>query len=374
MTSTRKFLFILNNYDINDISVSGLGLRYLEICHALSNFFECTIFVKKSNYPFTDTRYVVKIVNDNNVNIYSLINDTDYVFFSDMPDMDIMNYCKKHLKTIISENMVPIEHMEYPEIKYSESKDLKYNNLLNAFFNQISLSDIFIARSSIEFQIMISILIMLKKITIDDYLNNNYRNKIFYIPIGFSKASLQYSIINTNSECFRICWNGGIWDYLDVDWINNINIKNNVRIQFMYANENNIVFKGMKMLHNLKKNSNNIDLLNISFSKRDEYLSGIDVFICIGKPIPENFTCHRLRIRDVLVYKKPIIIDSYGATAQIIESLKIGIVVKNYSEIEEAIEQLMDNEIYSYYVKNIEKCRDDFMFENTLLDIKDYLL
>lgn len=283
-----SLLVVIPNYVISDVEVSGLAIRYLEICHALSNTVHCTIVAKVSPYQYTEKRYNVNVIDYSKCMIENLIDMNDYVMFSDLANVELIKYCKKKRKKIICENQVPIEHMYYNEIRNSNNRNKVYHNIIEDYKNQIKYSDYFIVRSVVEYRQLISNLFLLEKIKINNYFENDMP-PIFYIPIGYSVASVRL-FNQTYRNKFVLAWNGGIWDFLDVSWLSSIALPKNVEIQFMYGNKRN---------NEIISSDNQVKILNIEYNYRDEYMKSVDAFICIGKMLPENALCHRLRLRDV---------------------------------------------------------------------------
>lgn len=356
-----SLLVIIPNYTINDVEISGLALRYLEICNSLSKKIKCTIVAKVLPYNFSDKRYKVNVVDLNSCFIEKIIDVYDYIMFSDLANIELIKYSKKNGKKVICENQVPIEHMYYDEIRNSSNREDLYHNIICDFKEQIKYSDYFIARSTVEYCQLLSTLFLLEKIKIDDYFKKNIPI-IYYIPIGYSLDSVQPHKIKINRNKFVLSWNGGVWDFLNVSWLNNISLPENVEIQFMYGTNKK-----------LRKNAEKIKFLKIDYYLRDEYMKGIDAFICIGKMLPENLTCHRLRLRDVLLYKKPIIVDGFGATAEFVDKYKIGYVVYNENDILDAINKLKDVNNYKTIVNNIVKCSELFIYENNIIEFERLL-
>ncbi len=97
-------------------------------------------------------------------------------------------------------------------------------------------------------------------------------------------------------------------------------------------------------------------------------------FICIGRDYIENYTCHRLRLRDVFLYNKPIIVDGYGATANIVKYYNIGVVVNGQDELLEAMIKLKhDKSYYNSLVQKIKDVREKFIIENNIQNLLDFI-
>ncbi|MBD7913053.1 hypothetical protein [Clostridium cibarium] len=363
--------------------MGGIGVRIWEISQVLSKYFKVSIITQqKSNFKWPNITF--KIFDEKNWK--SQVKESDVIFCVDIPDTRILLYAHELKKLIVTENAIPIEHLEYDSIKNSINKDKHYYDLIMRFKLQILVTDHFITRSKVEEQTLITAMAMMGRINYINYLENeNLRNLISYVPIGFNKLS---DVHQENSpfidETIEYVWNGGIWDYLDANMaLTAIEMcrsqKVDLKMKFMYhppTNQNIQEYKLILRNINEKKLNSNVKFINenLQHYERDKYLKSSRAIVCLGKDTIENYTCVRLRVRDVFLYKKPIVIDNFGATASFVKTHQIGLVVSNEKELAEALVSLKrDDCLYKQLVNNIEAIRNDYCIENNILGLVDFL-
>jgi hypothetical protein len=88
--------------------------------------------------------------------------------------------------------------------------------------------------------------------------------------------------------------------------------------------------------------------------------------VCLAKPGIENATCVRLRLRDTLLYRLPLVVDRFGATATEVQALGIGLVVDpaNSLEVAQALEAVAgDARLRSELVGRIEEIRARYLLD-----------
>jgi hypothetical protein len=100
-----------------------------------------------------------------------------------------------------------------------------------------------------------------------------------------------------------------------------------------------------------------------SFSRQARCRSRADAIeaavalIALGRPGIENETCVRLRIRDTLLYRRPVIVDPYGTTADYVRRTGIGLVARSLEKddvSEAARTMLFDDRVRRRCVEAIE--------------------
>ena len=372
----KHILFMLNNYRLSE-DMSGIGLRMLEIAQVLSGHCNITIY---SNIPSDIRLDNINLVScaDNKLEHY--INICDAVVSTDIPDMEMLLYAYKLDKQIVIENSIPIEHLFYSEMTSSMNIDEKYNQLIMQFYFQLIVADIFIARSFPEEQTLIACLALVGRLNTYTYTNEGqFSDLISKIPIGFNNFSEThrsehcYNTTKDEYEC-DLLWSGGIWDYLNpnmiIDALNILPITERPKIHFLYKPPSDQYINAYEELKNRieKDNISNIAFIdNIIHSKRDIHIEKAKALICVGKNTLENKTCHRLRLRDCFLYKKPIIVDRYGATGLFVQANNIGLTVNNANDLTDAIKILMhDNNKYAELVSSIESIREQYLIENNI--------
>lgn len=360
--------------------MSGIGLRLWEISQLLSKHFKITIYVTEMSdlsHPNID----FEIFHEGSWR--NAIDQSDTIITSDIPDTRIILYAHQKRKQIIVENSVPIEHIDYDNIKNSSNSSLEYQKQLDYYKLQILLADHFIARSSPERIGLISSLALLGRLNYKTYINRDLSNMISYIPIGFNSYSETHAENARYAKVeYDFLWNGGVWGLYDLQSIAKamqiLNLEGvKTDLKFLYnppADQNKVINEFNNELSKHKINSIEFINENIKHYDRDIYLKKAKGLLCVGRKSIENFTCHRLRLRDVFLYKKPIIIDEFGATSELVQQLGIGFTIKNESELSKAMKELINNKnLYSKLVENIESAREQFLMDSYINNLVEFI-
>ncbi|UOE58276.1 hypothetical protein HPB58_13005 [Priestia filamentosa] len=377
-----RVLFLATNYSIGS-NMSGIGLRIWELSQVLSAHFEVTI-LSNNFIDITHPGITCRLFDENTWK--GEINKADTIICYDLPDPRLLLYANSINKQIITENAIPLEHLDYHSIKNSNNPNDYYRNILTNFKLQLLLSDFFITRARIEETTLISALALLDRVNYSTYTKNNQLSSmITYIPIGFNLFSDKHKEqCHTYSKSADFIWNGGIWDYYQTnilpETIHNLKLEGEESsLLFMYSPpDNQIIDEFSTMLSNIKKYNIEDKIYfpphPIKHFERDSVLKKTHALICIGRDTIENYTCHRLRLRDVFLYEKPIIIDDFGATAELVRKLNIGITINNKEELLKAMIKLKrDSEFYNSLVDNIRKVREHFIINHHTLKLVNYI-
>lgn len=378
----KKVLIITSIYNI-DSSLSGIGLRLWELAQSLSDYFNICILAKDDS-DFYHQNIIIKKFS--NCNWRYEINESDVIITSAMPDTKVLLYAHNINKPIISENAIPIEHLDYHNVLFSQNPDQLYQDILVGFKLQVLISDYFVARSNVERQTLIATLGMMGRINYSTYSRFLQLDKLMtYIPIGFNKYSEQHMLdTEYNDNPVDFVWNGGLWNFYNPCEIPKAlqllgHAANGVMVLFMYIPPAEQIVEEYQKLFNCIDDLNLKDQIkfaeiNISHYQRDSLMKRAKALICIGRESIENLTCIRLRLRDVFLYNKPIIVDDFGATAQFVKENNIGICVKNTLELANAIIKIKyDTKYYNRLVENIKRIRADYKFENNMEDLINYI-
>ncbi len=373
-----KFYFFLHNYVIGE-NMSGPGLRTFELAQVLANYFNVSIICKDFH-----------IASEANIRFYKYNNDwkniilsADVVCFNDMPDLEAMLFCHKSDKFIISENAVPLEHLEYDTVSLSNMRDQIYKKIIENFVLQVQISDYFIVRSDIRYSTMISVLATQGRISCANYMNDKkLLSLITLVPIGYNRYSeIKVKRIQSCEMNIDLIWNGGLWNYMDIEFLLSAldycrTQGSNPNLLFMYRGDLSHPMNNLLLIEEYIRNHADTNVRfsdsDIPHTDRGKYIKSSKALLCLGKNGIENKTCVRLRVRDSFLYEKPLIIDSYGATADFVRKYEIGYVVTNFESFYEAIEDIRICGIrYRKICDNIKKYRESFLIENNIDQLID---
>ncbi|PFD09613.1 MULTISPECIES: hypothetical protein [Bacillus cereus group] len=377
-----NILIDASTYSIGN-SMGGIGVRLWELAQVLSkNYFITFLVNKESDFEHPNIKF--EIYQESNWK--ELIDHCDAIITTDLPDTRFLIYAHEKNKLIISENQVPIEHLEYYKVRMAMDPNLCYNDIVSRYKLQILVTDHFITRSSVERATIIASLVLLGRIDYDEYNNSkNLSTILSHIPIGFNSFSdeIKNNTIGID-KTIDFIWNGGIWDFYEPcivpEAIRKLKDRNiDVNMKFMYFPSNEQLFKEAMNLHNKTKELQVEDQIKfvqeyIPHLQRDKLLNASRAIIVYAKDSIENYTCHRLRLRDAFLYNLPVITDKYGATGDLVEQLNIGITVRNEIELARAMERIKyDEDFYQQLVLNLQKVREQFKVENHVHSLVNFL-
>lgn len=376
----KKILIVTSNYCIGS-NIDGIGLRLWELAQVLAKHFNVIVLSNKIS-DFSYSGITFKTFDENWKTEVSL---ADTVLFCDMPDTRIMLYAYEKGKQIICENSIPIEHLDYTNISSSDNPNKSYQEILTRFKLQVLISDYFIVRSKVERVSMITALQMMGRLNYYNYSKEKQLSDLItYIPIGFNKESDEYlKKVKPIQDKIDYVWSGGIWNFYStspiVKAIKKLSKENiDIKMLFMYKPPQNQYIEEYENLQinieklNLKDSITFLD--GIFHYERDSYLIKSKAIVCLGRDTIENYTCNRLRLRDVFLYNKPIIVDSYGASANLVSQYNIGMTVSNIGELVHALKKLKyDKDYYQMCVENIKKVRDKFIIDNNAFCLIKYI-
>lgn len=371
----KKVTFVASGYEVSN-AMAGVGLRIWELAQVLASEFAITILTPtRSDLEFPGITFVTR----DNGGWLQAIEQSDAVVFYDMPDTSMLLFAHRLGKQIVCENAPPFEHLEYRSIRYAEKPDVQYTALVDAFKLQVFLSDHFIARSSVERAGVLAALALCGRLNYINYdVSATLDHLVSHIPVAFNRHSdaIAEAAMPT-LEPVDYVWNGGIWDYYDPTSVVKAVGKLSTRgvplcVRFMYMPPHNQEIVEAQSLTTVIRE---LDLNEqvaihrdfIPHQSCDGVVRSNRAIICIGKPGIENQTCHRFRLRDVFLYRMPIIIDRHGASGDLVRQFGIGLIVdgRDIDELADAMHRLVvDQQLYEQCVTQIDTVRNMFTYED----------
>lgn len=375
-----KLLILASTYEIGN-QMSGIGLRLWELAQVLADHVSVTLLSKRTE--ISHPRIVCK--DESEASWEEEIDEADAVMCSDLPDPRILLYAHQKNKLIISENAVPLEHLDYSAIRSSKEREQYYQEIVAGYKLQLLLSDHFLARASIEQATLYASLGLFGRINFQTYsLADQMQQLVSHIPIGFNRFSEAYAAKQEPNGTHEFVWNGGIWDFYEPCWVPEAiamlqKRSVSVRATFMYMQA---IEQGLVEVNRLVDRTKELGVSeaidfhyqSVGHFSRDALLKGARALLCIGRSSMENQTCHRLRLRDAFLYEKPMIVDAFGATGDLVERLQIGVTVRSQAELADAMERLKYSEdYYQSLVSNIRRMKAQYQMENNLTGLLRFL-
>jgi glycosyltransferase involved in cell wall biosynthesis len=366
--------FVVPSYRV-DSYMAGIGVRAWELAQTLAPHMPVTIVAKGESDLRADG---VRLVPASESSWPDAVRECDAAVFFDMPDTRVMLAMHRAGKLVISDNFVPIEHLEYHNVRRADAPDAAYNDLVARFKLQLLLSDHFIARSRVARATLVAGLSLVGRL---NYLHYDQSARLDHllslIPIGFNRESLRHAEAAPASlPAVDFVWSGGLWDFYDpVSVIEAIGLLNRdgvpVTIRFMYMPPPDQVLEEAKRLTSAARECGVEHLVEfysdaLPHNERDGVVKSARAGICIGKDGIENYTSIRLRLRDTFLYGLPLVVDSHGATGDLVRALDVGLAVnsEDVDSIASALARMKsDTETYQRFTRNIELVRRDYQLD-----------
>jgi glycosyltransferase involved in cell wall biosynthesis len=352
--------------------MGGIGVRAWELAQVLASFMPVTIVARaESDFGHPGVRFVTPDAWED-----AIATCSSAVFY-DLPDTRIMLAAHRAGKYIISDNTVPIEHLEFDKVRRAPDPDGCYHDLVARFRLQIILSDHFVVQSNVARATLITALSLAGRLRYCHYNRSARLAHLFTtIPIGFNRFSAAHADMAHAAPGVDFVWSGGIWDYFDPVSVVAAIAKlheagNRVTVRFLYSPPaDQRLREGARLQRAIEEYavSHLVEVLPhaLSHYDRDRYLRSARGAVCIGRDSIETYTCVRLRLRDTFLYRLPIVVDRYGASADVVRADGIGIVVdpENPDDLAEALYRVrFDDDLHGGLLANIERLRADYTID-----------
>lgn len=249
-----------------------------------------------------------------------VLDSADAVLFNDLADPRMLLYAHERGRVIVSENAVPLEHLEYAAVHGADDPDAVYREIVDGFRLQMLVSDHVIVRSPVERASVMGALVTLGRVSSSTYSDPRLADLVTLIPIRFNRHSDVHAAAARAGPSIDVIWTGGIWSYFDAESVvDAVALAREdgtpLSLTFLYGGPRN-PGPGVEVVRD-----------PIPHMERDWWLKAARATACVAREGVENETCHRLRLRDALLYRLPVVVDTFGATGDLVERLGIGLVV-----------------------------------------------
>jgi hypothetical protein len=323
------------SYALTEKSIAGAGLRLVEIAQALSH------------------RYAVRVISGSGADTVPLceaevvspssaeraIPAADAVMFFDTPDRDRIELAVAHRRLIIGECRVPIEHMDFPSLLAQPDPTGEYQRYLSTFQRQMEVTHHFLCRSPAERSVLLSVLCASGRVRPADIgRSRTLAHLASTVPVGFSEESLRAADAVQPLPMADFLWTGGMWAFYEplvlVEAVHQLRERGvDTSAAFMHAAP---VADTRATIERVTERIAELGLADrvllhsepLALPDRDRYLKAATGYVCITKRGLENETATRLRVRDTVLYGKPLIVDPHGNTARLVERDNLGIVLR----------------------------------------------
>ncbi|WP_162795805.1 glycosyltransferase family 4 protein [Nonomuraea lactucae] len=368
--------------------LGGIGLRLWELANTLADEGIEVIMACPPGSDPSWSRPGVQVRLFDETGWPHLVAQTDGVLTTDLPDARVLLHAYQLGKVLISENSPPIEHLDYHRILVSTDPQGLYDDLVARYLLQAWTSDHFVVRSSVERAGMLGTLVGIGRLSPAQHARSRALSHLLtLLPIGFTTRAAEIAdAAPPTCTPTEFVWNGGIWNYYDTNVL--LRALRDMRaagrpgrIRFLYGPP---VDQHIAEADRLLEQVNRPDLRDIVIypdeplphTARDGVVKSSRVLVCLGRDGAENHTCHRLRLRDALLYRLPVVIDAHGASGDWVRQLGIGLAVDtgDPQEVTDAMNRLaFDQTAYDRCRAAIERVRPAHTYEANVSSLLAFL-
>ncbi|MBM0202000.1 hypothetical protein JNW90_01880 [Micromonospora sp. STR1s_5] len=325
-------------YPVGD-GMGGVGLRLWELAVALADEGIQVVVACPPGSDLTWRRPGLRVEAFEEDIWPQLVEQTDAVLTTDLPDQRVLLHAHQLGKILLCENAPPIEHLDYTQVAGATDPQGVYDDLLERFLLQTWTCDHFLVRSSVERASMLGTLTAIGRLGPDHHARSRAMNHLItLLPVGFSaEAAATADAAPVTADPAELVWSGGIWDYYDTvvlaKALDRMRASGQpARLRFLYAPP---AEQGIAEVDRLRDAVTRLDLHSLidypraplPHTARDGVIKASKVLVCLGRDGAENHTCLRLRLRDALLYRLPVVVDAGGASGDWVTQWGVGLAV-----------------------------------------------
>lgn len=381
---THDVVILTSSFEIGKFQ-KGMGYRYWELAQALADKGISVALVCPNLSEFSYPNITLLLKESYTNEDLSKLSNT--FMFCLLEDPELIKYLKDLKKNLIYDSVLtPIEGLTFQAVLNS-SDDLKRNeHFLNSVKNHKylnSVSDYYLLGTPEEKLLKIGELLGSEILSEKD--NKELPHRMVVLPVcGYNKKSLVELKTDKESIEQTIIWNGGIWNHYDytvlLESFKDLSkLENNIKLKFLYRNNTN----SYKTIVNFIKD-NGLDK-TISIPTLDDVMPGViekqeilkdaKALILLNENTILSELVLPMRLREALIFSKPIIVSKYGVLGKFVLENEVGIAVDNtIDEIKKAIlDMCTKEEEYQKYKSNIKKLRNKYLYENYIDSIISFI-
>lgn len=366
-----------------DEHLGGTGLRMWELAQALAGDGAGITLVVPRPSSFAWPGITITTFSEDTWP--ELIASADAVITTDLPDTRLLLHAYHCGVLTIVENAPPIEHLHYAELRNAPDPQALYDELADRYRLQLLVADHLLVRSAPERASTLGALVATGRL---GWLHHRkspaMRHLITLLPVGYSRNAEQHAAGSDGApgKAADLVWNGGIWDYCEPSplWPALALLRDEGRpltLRLLYppplhardAIATAIRRHGLEHLVELPD-------VPVPHHERDRLLQAARALVCTGTDGAETQTCHRLRLRDAFLYRLPVVIDHYGASADLVAQHGIGAVAdpSDPRALAKALAAAArDGAVRDGFLASLEEVRGRFTFEASMSGLRDFL-
>jgi glycosyltransferase involved in cell wall biosynthesis len=353
---------------------NGGGYRYFELALTLRDLGVDAAVVCPGPTDFVDSPVPVL---DQSAMSYDDISSCAKVFtFCLSEDQGLVELLKRNGKTLIYDSfLTPVEHLTFPRVLAlgDERKIDEYFRDVVCRHNTFNrMADYFIVGEPEEKLLKLGELISTSQVGFADY--RTLSDRMYPLPvIGYSEHSLPtVSLAPTGNT---MLWNGGLWNHYSsvdviIDAVESLRATGrDVSFHFLYVDKRMSAYQRIatrlaeEHLPSIKVGMP--DGRRPDFFTKQEIIAGCQAVVLLYDSVLQTHLFLSMRLREVLLFEKPIIVSGFGVLGAFVARHGIGLTVQNkVDSVRDAMERLMtDMALYESLVENIRRVKKQYAFE-----------
>lgn len=364
------------SYPLDDKSLSGVGLRLVEIARALSSVYRVHV-VSSTRGP------VVSLGNADHCcadEADAVIAGADVVMFFDTPDRHRIEAAVLSGALIVSECRAPLEQMSYPSILERSDPIGEHQRYLGPYRRLLEVSHHFLCRSEPERIALIATLCTTGRITPEDMARSaTLDHLVTVVPVGFGRLGMEIADYAPPAPMADFLWTGGVWNFFNpLLFVEAMAVLRDRGVSatgaFLHAVPSPDTMPAITAIERSiaqlgLTETVQVNGLPMTQAEREGRVKSARAYVCIARPSIENQTGTRLRLRDSWLHGVPTVIDPWGISAGLVERERLGVVLADPTpnSLADALAAVMAGEVQE------PGRRLDHLYESTLEPLRRWL-
>lgn len=366
-------VILTSTFDIGK-QQKGVGYRYWDLANSLNDKGVKVALVTPGGTDFENPS--VAVLDREDLTDSQIEKLSRCFIFCLLEDIKLMEKLGKNSTIIYDSILTPVEELTFQSVlEYDSSSKVddhfKASLKKHQYFN--SISDFYLVGSEEEKLLKIGELLSEGSVTGGNYHLTS--QKLITMPVcGFSRKSIPNDASQSSGSTFL--WNGGLWNHYTYDFIlDALKLLSSTNLpfifEFMYGNQTNAYHALSDRIS--KENLNFVRIPNPE-AKPHDYFSKLKVLNnCKALVLLNDHTLLSdmvlpMRLREALLFKKPMIVSDNGRLGAFVKRHNIGLVCDNNAQsLFGAFESMISDKVnYEKYQDNMKLLSEYFVFDNYL--------
>lgn len=287
-------------------------------------------------------------------------------------------------KVIVAEAAPPIAHLHLPRVRRGDNGPLLYRGVLARWRLQLLLADHLVVSSEAGRAAILGALTSMGRLaSVHDPQEPSLREFLSVIPVGFTQhAARSAAAAQPQGPPVDLVWNGRVSEVCAPDPVLEAMAAANtaghrLTLRMMYVPDPDTTARLEQVIGVLGLVDQVQWPRQAPFHRhRDGFMKSVRAIVITGRQSAETATLHRLRLRDAGLYGLPVVVDPYGATADLIAAYGFGAVADpaDPSGLATALlEAVDDGPVRARYLDALHRHRDRFELERHMDPLLDLL-